>query len=88
MKVLDHDAGIRPASPIRDHASFERTLNGWRPPSLEVDLISCTRCGQPWTFDMVENVEIWDCVACGYEARERSSDYQRIRLARLDLLVS
>jgi ribosomal protein L37AE/L43A len=43
-------------------------------PARDVDLGQCTRCRQPWGFDVVEGVEIWSCSHCGYEARERSAD--------------
>ena len=41
----------------------------------QVDLMSCTRCGRSWGYEIVERVEIWSCTHCGYEARERSVDH-------------
>ena len=72
MKVLDHSPG---------HA---RTLSRVES-ETGIDLSSCTRCRQPWGFERVEGVEMWRCDHCGYEAREKSSDYARFLRARQQL---
>ena len=53
-----------------------------------IDLTRCTRCGESWSFDLVERVEIWSCDHCGYEARERSSDFRRILIAQHEAMIS
>lgn len=45
------------------------------------DPTRCTRCGRSWDFTTVENFEIWNCRACGYEVRERPSEWARMQLA-------
>jgi ribosomal protein L37AE/L43A len=43
--------------------------------SADVDRMRCTRCGEAWGYDIVEQVAIWSCGRCGYEARERAVDH-------------
>ena len=49
----------------------------WGGSPVSVDLTRCTRCREPWGFELVERVEIWRCDHCGYEARERSADHRK-----------
>jgi ribosomal protein S27AE len=87
MKVLDLDR--------QNLASLNGSLTiepldvpGARADVLErVDLTRCTRCGHSWNYVMVENVEIWNCGSCGYEARERSADFRRLWLAEREALI-
>ncbi len=60
----------------------------WGGSGPSLDLTRCTRCGEPWGFVFVERVEMWSCGYCRYEAREKSSDYGRIRMAEQEALVS
>ena len=82
MKILDHET-FEPA-PAGGHAAKAR----WARNPARPDRTRCTRCGQPWGCDLVEKVEIWSCIRCGYEARERSSDSWRARLAQRESAVS
>jgi len=59
---------------------------GGSQPSLDMTL--CSRCGEPWGFTLVENVEMWSCDYCGYEAREKSSDYWRMLIAEQEAIIS
>ena len=52
------------------------------------DLMLCTRCKLPWGFELIERIEMWKCSHCGYEARERSSDFRRILIAQQEALIS
>jgi hypothetical protein len=82
MKVLDPEPESLTAIPdIREESPV------WQRFSAPVDLTRCTRCRQPWGYHLVENVEIWNCCSCGYEARERSTDYLRLLMAQRDSMV-
>ncbi len=52
------------------------------------DLMRCTRCDKPWGYTLVERIEMWKCGHCGYEAREKSSDFRRILIARQESMIS
>ncbi len=52
------------------------------------DLMRCTRCDKPWGYELVERIEMWKCGHCGYEAREKSSDFRRILIARQESMIS
>lgn len=81
MKVLS-------PSGIPDGPGEVDDIPEWSLPAGPLDLTRCTRCGQPWGYRLVEKVEIWRCIDCGYEARERSSDYRRVLMARREAMVS
>ena len=53
-----------------------------------LDLTLCTRCHQPWGFELVEQIEMWSCNNCGYEAREKSIDFFRMQLAEQESMIS
>ena len=83
MKVLDPEPESLTGTP-----EIREELPVWQQHSAPIDLTRCTRCGQPWSCFLVENVEIWNCRGCGYEARERSTDYRRLLMAQRDSMVS
>jgi hypothetical protein len=60
----------------------------WGGSQPAVDLTRCTRCHEPWGFELVEGVEMWACGRCGYEAREKSDDYWRLLLAEQESLLT
>ncbi len=53
-----------------------------------LDLTRCTRCRQPWGFELVEQIEMWSCDNCGYEAREKSIDFFQMQLAEQESMMS
>ena len=60
----------------------------WGGSQPAVDLMRCTRCGEPWGFDLVEQVEMWNCGRCGYQAREKSFDYWRLLIAERESQIA
>ncbi len=57
-------------------------------PREPLDLTLCTRCRQPWGFELVEQIEMWSCDNCGYEVREKSVDFFRMQLAEQESMMS
>ena len=57
-------------------------------PREPLDLTLCTRCRQPWGFELVEQIEMWSCDNCGYEVREKSVDFFRMQLAEQESMKS
>lgn len=74
MKVLD----LNPDLSIESEVKVPEPL----------DLTLCTRCRKPWGFQLVEQIEMWSCDNCGYEAREKSMDFFRMQLAEQNSLTS
>lgn len=56
--------------------------------SGDVELTRCTRCGESWGYEIVEQVTIWSCGRCGYEARERAVDHDAMLDARQESMFS
>lgn len=54
----------------------------------EIDLTRCTRCGEAWGYEIVEQVQVWSCFHCGYEARERSADHSAMLDARQESMIT
>lgn len=79
MKELELD----PETLISTH-DIQEDLPIWQRRSARVDMTRCTRCGQPWGYHLVENVEFWKCSYCSYEARERSTDFLQLLMAQYD----
>jgi ribosomal protein L37AE/L43A len=75
MKVTSF--GIAPARVREDSESHP-----------QVDRTRCTRCGEAWGYEIVEQVAIWSCGHCGYEARERSVDHDAMMEAGQDSMIS
>lgn len=69
--------------PLHNPALMDRAVS--RP---AVDIGRCTRCHSPWGFELVEDVEMWRCGQCGYEAREKSSDFAQLLTAAQEALLS
>ena len=53
----------------------------------QVDVTRCTRCGESWGYEIVEQVELWSCSHCGYEVRERSADHEAMLDAKQDSMA-
>lgn len=53
-----------------------------------LDLTLCTRCNEPWGFELVEQIEMWSCDHCGYEAREKSVDFFRMQLKEQESITT
>ena len=53
----------------------------------QVDITSCTRCGESWGYEIVEQVELWSCSRCGYEVRERSADHDAMLDAKQESMA-
>lgn len=67
--------GLGPGLPRAGSKKGFRSKADWKD---RLDLDRCTRCGEAWGFEIVEQVEIWTCSRCGYEARVRSGDLPRM----------
>ncbi len=73
MKVLDlsPDLFLEPEVKVRE----------------PLDLTLCTRCREPWGFELIEQIEMWSCDSCGYEVREKSIDFFRMQLAEQESMI-
>ncbi len=72
--------GVAPARVDGDVADVQ--------PQDNLDVTRCTRCGESWGYEIVEQVELWSCSRCGYEVRERSADHAAMLDAKQELMTS